>query len=111
SDPRPAIMSAVAIGPVLVVVPAVDRAMLIASALRRSGLTVAVMPNDWALAAGGVDVVIGGRRAAWAPCPGLAAVVVVDEHDEALQDEGSPDSHARDHLIERRHSGGVPALL
>jgi primosomal protein N' (replication factor Y) len=111
SDPRPAVMSAVALGPTLVVVPAVDRAMLIASALRRSGLTVAVMPNDWAMAAGGVDVVIGGRRAAWSPCPGLAAVVVVDEHDEALQDEGSPTWHARDVLIERARRAGVPLLL
>jgi primosomal protein N' (replication factor Y) len=111
SDPRPAVMSAVALGPTLVVVPAVDRAMLVASALRRAGLTVAVMPNDWAAAAGGVDVVIGGRRAAWAPCPGLAAVVVVDEHDEALQDEGSPTWHARDVLIERARRAGVPALL
>jgi primosomal protein N' (replication factor Y) (superfamily II helicase) len=111
SDPRPAVMSAVALGPTLVVLPAVDRAMLIASALRRSGLTVAVMPTDWAMAAGGVDVVIGGRRTAWSPCPGLAAVVVVDEHDEALQDEGSPTWHARDVLIERAHRAGVPVLL
>ncbi|HZB41567.1 MAG TPA: hypothetical protein VE487_11405 [Ilumatobacter sp.] len=111
SDPRPAVMSALALGPTLVVVPAVDRAMLVASALRRAGLTVAVMPNDWALAAGGVDVVIGARRAAWSPCPGLAAVVVVDEHDEALQDEGSPTWHARDVLIERARRGGVPVLL
>jgi primosomal protein N' (replication factor Y) len=111
SDPRPAVMSAVARGPTLVVVPAVDRSMLLASALRRSGLTVAVMPNDWAIAAGGVDVVVGGRRAAWAPCPGLAAVVVVDEHDEALQDEGSPTWHARDVLVERARRAGVPVLL
>jgi primosomal protein N' (replication factor Y) len=85
--------------------------MLVASALRRSGLTVAVMPNDWAVAAGGVDVVIGGRRAAWAPCPGLAAVVVVDEHDEALQEEGSPTWHARDVLVERARRAAVPILL
>ena len=111
SDPRPAIMSAVAFGPTLVVIPAVDRAMLVASALRRSGLTVAVMPTDWSLAAGGVDVVIGGRRAAWAPCPGISAIVVVDEHDEALQDEGSPTWHARDVLIERGRRAGVPILL
>ena len=112
SDPRPAVMSAVPHSARrCVVVPAVDRAMLVASALRRAGLTVAVMPNDWAVAAGGVDVVIGGRRAAWAPCPGLAAVVVVDEHDEALQDEGSPTWHARDVLIERARRADVPALL
>ena len=111
SDPKPAIMSAVALGATLVVVPSVDQAMLVGAAIRRSGLTVAVMPHDWAAAAGGVDVVIGNRSAAWAPCPGLAAVVVVDEHDEALQDEGSPTWHARDVVIERARRVSAPVLL
>jgi primosomal protein N' (replication factor Y) len=104
-------MSAVAFGPTLVVVPAVDQAMLVGSALRRAGLSVAVLPDDWAAAAAGVDVVIGGRTAAWAPCPGLAAAVVIDEHDEALQDEGSPTWHARDVVIERCRRLGAPVLL
>lgn len=111
SDPMPAVLSAVAVGPTLVVVPAVDQAILLAARLRRSGLTVALAPNDWAAAAGGVDVVIGSRVAAWAPCPGLAAAVVLDEHDEALQDEGSPTWHARDVLIERCRRADVPLLL
>ena len=93
------------------VVPAVDQAMLVGSSLRRAGLSVAVMPDDWAAAAAGVDVVIGGRTAAWAPCPDLAAAVVIDEHDEALQEEGSPTWHARDVVIERcrraRRSGAA----
>lgn len=111
SDPKPAIMSAVALGPTLVVVPAPDAAMLIGAALRRSGLSVAVVPHDWAAAAGGVDVVIGARTAAWAPCPALAAVVVLDEHDEALQDEGSPTWHARDVVVERGRRCDAPVLL
>lgn len=111
SDPKPAIMSAVALGPSLVLVPAVDQAMLVGAALRRSGLSVAVVPHDWAAAAGGVDVVIGSRTAAWAPCPDLAAIVVIDEHDEALQDEGSPTWHARDVVIERGRRTGAPVLL
>ncbi len=111
SDPKPALMSAAAMGPLLAVVPSVDQAMLMGAAIRRAGLTVAVMPHDWASAAGGVDVVIGGRSAAFAPCPGLAAVVVVDEHDEALQEEGSPTWHARDVLIERARRAGAPVLL
>ena len=69
------------------------------------------MPQDWARAAGGVDVVIGARLAAWAPCPGLAAAVVVDEHDEALQEERSPTWHARDVVVERARRSGVPVLL
>jgi primosomal protein N' (replication factor Y) len=111
SDPMPAVLSAVALGPTLVIEPAVDRAMLLAARLRRSGLTVALVPDDWSSAAGGVDVVIGSRAAAWASCPGLAAAVVIDEHDEALQEEGSPTWHARDVVIERCRRRGVPVLL
>lgn len=111
SDPLPAVLSAVATGPTLVVVPAVDQAMLLAARLRRGGLTVALAPRDWAAAAGGVDVVIGARTAAWAPCAGLAAAVVLDEHDEALQEEGSPTWHSRDVVIERCGRLGVPVLL
>ena len=79
--------------------------------LRRAGLTVAVVPGEWALAAAGVDVVIGARAAAWAPCPGLAAAVVLDEHDESLQEERSPTWHARDVVVERARRAGAPVLL
>lgn len=111
SDPMPAVLSAAAIGPTIAIVPALDDAMLLAARLRRSGLSVALAPDDWASAAGGVDVVVGSRTAAWAPCPGLAAAVIVDEHDEALQDEGSPTWHARDVMIERCRRAGAPLLL
>ena len=39
----------------------------------------------------GACVVVGGRTAVWAPVPDLAAVVVLDEGDEALQEERVPD--------------------
>jgi len=110
SDPLPAVLSAVAVGPTLVVVPSVDQSLLLAARLRRSGVTVAVVPGDWAAAAGGVDVVVGPRSAAWAPCAGLAAAVLLDEHDEALQEEASPTWHARDVLVERCRRAGVPLL-
>ncbi len=111
ADPIPVLLAAVAEGPTLVVVPAADDARLLGARLRRAGLTVAVAPRDWAAAAGGVDVVIGTRLAAWAPVPDLAAVVVLDEHDEALQEERVPTWHARDVAIERARRGGVPCLL
>ena len=111
SDPMPAVLSAVSIGPTLVVTPSVDQAQLLGARLRRSGLSVAVMPGDWAGAAGGVDVVIGARVAAWAPCPDLACAVVLDEHDEALQEEGSPTWHARDVVIERARRVSAAVLL
>jgi len=111
ADAMPALLSAAALGPVLVVVPQHAQAALLATRLRRAGLSVASIPGGWAAAAGGVDVVIGTRSAAWAPCPGLAAVVVLDEHDEALQEERTPTWHARDVVVERCRRAGVPYVL
>ncbi len=111
ADVVPVLLAAAARGPLLVVMPSVDRARLEATRLRRSGLTVALVPQEWAAAAAGVDVVIGSRAAAWAPCPDVAAVVVVDEHDEALQEERSPTWHGRDVAVERARRAGVPVLL
>jgi primosomal protein N' (replication factor Y) len=42
---------------------------------------------------------------------GLAAVVVVDEHDESHQQSQSPTWHARDVAVERARRAGVPCLL
>jgi primosomal protein N' (replication factor Y) len=110
-SPVDAIVAAAGLGAALVVVPAVGRADAMAAALRRRGLAVAVVPHQWAQAAAGTDVVIGGRAAAWAPCPDLAAVVVIDEHDEAHQEERAPTWHARDVLVERARRAGAVALL
>jgi primosomal protein N' (replication factor Y) (superfamily II helicase) len=110
-DVVPVLAAAVGVGPTLVVAPSADRARLDAIRLRRAGLAVAHVPDEWAAAAGGVDVVIGARTAAWAPCPDLAAVVVVDEHDEALQEERAPTWHARDVVVERARRAGAPVLL
>ncbi|HEU4842375.1 MAG TPA: hypothetical protein VFT09_13070 [Ilumatobacteraceae bacterium] len=110
-DVVPVLLAAVACGPTLVVTPSVDRARLEANRLRRAGLAVALAPQEWAAAAAGADVVIGARAAAWAPCPDLAAIVVVDEHDESLQEERSPTWHARDVAVERARRAGVPVLL
>ncbi len=111
ADVIPVLLAAMALGPALVVVPSIDRARLDAARLRRAGLTVAMMPGDWAAASAGVDVVIGARAAAWAPCPELAVAVIVDEHDEALQEERSPTWHARDVAVERCRRTGAPVLL
>lgn len=63
----------------------------------------------WVRARAGSCVVVGGRTAAWAPVPDLAACVVVDDADEALKDERTPAWHARDVALERarRHDARV----
>ncbi len=110
-DPLPMVTEVARCGPCIVVHPTPLAARAIASRLRKAGLRVALLPDDWALAAAGVDVVVGGRSAVWAPCPGLHSLVVLDEHDEALQDERSPTWHARDVAIERAAQAGAGCVL
>jgi len=109
-DPYDVVLAAVARGNTLVVTPSVATARLIAVRLKRAGVPVASYPRDWALGRAGATVV-GARAAAWAPVGGLAAVVVVDEHDEGLREEGAPTWHARDVAIERARRAGVPCVL
>ena len=97
-------------GDALIVVPALAHARRIAADLRRQGVPVALGFDDWAKAAAGATVV-GTRTAVWMPMPGLAAVVVLDEHSEGLQSEQAPTWHARDVALERARRAGVPAVL
>jgi primosomal protein N' (replication factor Y) len=111
ADPVPVVLAAVRLGPTLVIMPSADGGRLLAARLRRAGLVVAVVPTDWAAAAAGADVVIGARVGAWAPMPSIAAAVVLDEHDESLQEERTPLWHARDVMIERARRSDAPCLL
>lgn len=108
-DPFPFVLEASRRGQTLVLVPSEAWATSIRNRLREAGVA-AVGPDDWVGAAGGATVV-GGRAAAWLPLPHLAAVVVVDEHDERYQDERAPTWHARDVVVERARRAGVPAVL
>ncbi|MFK8026077.1 MAG: hypothetical protein AB8G26_19140 [Ilumatobacter sp.] len=111
SDVLPSVLSCIGLGSTLAVLPNHSDAQLLASRLRRAGATVALVPDEWAAAAGGVDVVVGTRTAAWMPCADMAAAIVIDEHDEAHQDERSPTWHARDVIAERCRRAGVPAVF
>jgi len=102
--------AAAALGNALVLCPTTAMAATMTTRLRRAGVTVAAHPRDWALGAAGATVV-GTRSAAWAPVGQLAAVVVLDEHDEAHQQEQSPSWHARDVAIERARRAEVPCVL
>ena len=103
--------AAVACGPTLVVVPTVVRARRLAAECRRLGLSTALYPDEWVTAASGVDVVIGARSTTWASVPQLASIVVIDEHDDTLQEQRAPTWHARDVAIERARRAGIPCVL
>jgi primosomal protein N' (replication factor Y) (superfamily II helicase) len=107
-------------GQTLVLCPSVDEARALGRRLRRDGLRTAVVAVDgrsaaatgeWIAAATTAQVVVGARAAAWAPAPRLARVVLLDEHDEAHQQEQAPTWHAREVVAERARRAGVPCLL
>ncbi len=97
-------------GQALIISPSAEQAAGIANALARCGATVVRWPGGTAGAMAGHSVV-GGHIAAMAPMPGLAAIVVLDEHDERLQNESSPTWHAREVAVERGRRAGIPCLL
>jgi primosomal protein N' (replication factor Y) len=111
ADPYPVLVAAAALGPILVVGPMASSVRRLGLRLRRAGLPVALLPDDWATARAGAASVFGTRAAAWAPVPRPAAVVVLDEHDESLQQEQAPTWHARDVLVERARRLGVPCVM
>ena len=104
------VVAAVRRGDALIVVPSLAQAGSIARRLRASGLPVALYPDDWARAASG-STVVGARAAVLAPMPTPSCIVVIDEHDEALQNEGSPTWNVRELALERGRRLGVPVVL
>ena len=111
SNLAPFISAVACDGPTIVVMPTQHRVKLLAAALRANNFSVAQWPQDWALAYGGVDVVSGTRSAVWAPVQKFSNMVVVDEHDDLLQEERSPTWHARDVAIERSSRVGARCIL
>lgn len=109
----------VAGGHTLVLCPSVAEARALGARLRRDGVLTAIVASEaggvaaageWARARAGA-VVVGARAGAWAPVAPLGRVVVLDEHDEAYQEESSPTWHARDVAVERARRAGAPCLL
>jgi primosomal protein N' (replication factor Y) len=109
-DPLPLIKAAVKMGDTLVVVPSIEMSKELSQNLDKLGIPVALLPDQWAEAAAG-GVVIGTRSAAFAPVRKLAAVIVLDEHDESLKEERMPTWHAREVAAERADRAGVPCVL
>ncbi|MGI8850285.1 MAG: hypothetical protein ACR2KC_01325 [Acidimicrobiales bacterium] len=110
-DLTPVVAQVAQRGPTLVVLPTGQRASILAGRLRRAGAGVALLPGEWPQARSGAGVVIGTRGAAWGPCPGLAAVVVIDGHDEALVHHPPPTWDATTVAAERAARAGVPCLV
>ncbi|MBM3672492.1 MAG: hypothetical protein FJW86_09990 [Actinobacteria bacterium] len=75
----------------------------------RSELGDAERTRVWADARRGATVVVGGRIAAGVPVPDLASVIVLDDVDEALEEERAPAWHAFPLLIERTRRLGARA--
>lgn len=112
-DPLPTVLELAGrtTGQLLVVHPSVAGAAALARRLDRSGRRVALWPEQWLAAAEGCEIVVGTRTAAWARLSALGGAVILDEHDEALQDERAPTWQARDLLIERCRRWGAPCTL
>lgn len=114
SDPFPLLIEALRASHdrgLLVLTPQVTSAHDLVRRFRRLGVRVAFAPDDWANATIPGTVVVGARTAAWAPVADFGVAVVLDEHDEAYQDERSPTWHAREVVVERAQRVGSPCLL
>jgi primosomal protein N' (replication factor Y) len=107
-------------GSTLVLVPEHARLAALVRHLTAAGHRVHTLRGDdpdalrtraWAAARAGRCVVVGGRSAVWAPVPDLAAVVVLDESEEALQEERAPTWHARTVAAERARRAGAALTL
>ena len=110
-DVLPLALAAASHGDALVLAPSLAAAAFLAARLRGEGHRVALVPQEWAVAAAGGCVAVGARAGAWAPRPQLGAVLVVDEGDEAYQEERAPTWNARDVAVERARRAGVPCVL
>jgi len=104
------VLAAARQGDAVIVAPTVGDARHHGARLRSAGARVYLAGRDFAQAATAGSV-IGARSGIWARVRSLSAVLVLDEHDESLQDERNPTWHARDVAIERARRAGVPCVL
>lgn len=95
-------------GSVLVLVPSVGWADRLCARLVRRGLAAT---TDWVRARAGWPIVVGSRVGAWAPVPDLAAVVVLDAHDDAYREESAPTYSAVDVARERAARAAVRCVF
>jgi primosomal protein N' (replication factor Y) len=121
SDRRELVRSLLATeGSTLVLVPEPARAGVLVRAIERDGREVLHVHGGladrertaaWDEARRGATVVVGGRASAFLPLPDLRAVVMLDEGDEAFQEERAPTWHAREAVTERARRSGATVTL
>ena len=97
-------------GNTLILFPSISGAQKLAAGLKRKGLQVSVVPEQWQNAAVGGSVV-GSRSAVFSPIVDPQAIVVFDEHDASYQEERTPTWNARDIAIERAKRKEIPCVL
>ncbi|MGH9044957.1 MAG: hypothetical protein ACRDVP_09040 [Acidimicrobiales bacterium] len=95
-------------GPVLVLVPDGGWAARLSKRLEARGHLVA---SRWEHAAAGWPVVVGTRRAAFAPLPKIGAAVVLDCHDPSYREQRSPQFDATEVVAQRARRDDAPCLL
>ena len=105
----PILVSIATAGPILVVLPTAYRADMARRALTKSGIAAASFDSDWGACRTMTSV--GARSSVFAPLSCASAIVVVDEHDERLTEEGSPTWNARDIAIERARRARIPCIF
>ena len=97
-------------GDLLVVCPTLAMVSEVVTELRKRNLRVNRYPENWGGAASG-GTVVGTRTAILATMPACGAIVVLDEHDDALQNPGSPTWNVREIAFERGRRLKIPVVL
>ncbi len=109
-DLGPYVLAAARTGDAVIVTPTVGDARHHGARLRAAGARVYLAGRDFGQASAAGSV-IGARSGVWARVRSLSAVLVLDEHEESLQEERNPTWNARDVAIERARRAGVPCVL
>ena len=109
-DRWPYILGAVSKGNALILLPSVAETNIVTSRLKRLGVYVGAYNTDWSVGLSG-GTIVGSRSAAFASVKDLAAILMIDEHDESFQEESAPTWNARDVLVERAQREEIPAVF
>ncbi len=88
-------------GNALLLFPTFDQAKGAQSFLQNNGIASLRFPDDWSQIRSRGGVVVGTRRAAWAPLENVDAAVVIDAHDHRYKEERAPTWNAIDVVMQR----------